>query len=95
MPQRKPVTISLPPPLESAVQKLAKKQHQSVSELVRAALRLYLDHTEREAALTRAFAYGRKRAKEVGVASEKQVQAIVDQLRHSRTMGIDASPRRR
>ena len=53
MPQRKPVTISLPPPLESAVQKLAKKQHQSVSELVRAALRLYLDHTEREAALHR------------------------------------------
>jgi Arc/MetJ-type ribon-helix-helix transcriptional regulator len=75
------------------VQNLAKKQHQSVSELVRAALRLYLDHTEREAALTRAFAYGRKRANQMGVASE--VQAIVDQPRHSPTMGLDAPPRRR
>ncbi len=95
MPQRKPVTISLPPPLESAVQKLAKRQHQTVSELVRSALRLYLDQTEREAALTRALTYGRKRAKQTGIKSEKQVQAIVDQLRHDRTMALDASPRRR
>ncbi len=95
MPQRKPVTISLPPPLESAVQKLARKHHQTVSELVRSALRLYLDHTEREAALTRALNYGRKRAKQVGITTEKQVQAIVDQLRHDRTVALDAPSRRR
>lgn len=85
MSPRKPVTISLPPPLESAVQKLARKRRQTVPELVRSALRLYLDHAEREAALTRALSYGRKRAKQVGVTTEKQVQAIVDRLRHDRS----------
>jgi len=95
MAQRKPVTVSLPPALEGQIQKLAKKQHQTVSELVRAALKLYLDQTEREAALTRALGYGRKRAKQMGITSEKQVQAIVDQLRQNRTTDLDAAPRRR
>jgi hypothetical protein len=30
----------------------------------------------------------------MGIKTEKQVQAIVDQLRHDRTMAVDASPRR-
>jgi len=43
------MTVSVPPNLESAVRKLAKRQHRTVSELVRHALRQYLGSAEREA----------------------------------------------
>ena len=63
MATRKPVTISLPPPLAKAVERLAKRQHQTTSELVRHALRRYLRDADSEAAWNRAVAYGRKKAK--------------------------------
>ena len=95
MAYRKPITVSVPPPLEEEVKSLARKQHQTVSELVRAALRLYLTQAERETAWKRARGYGRKKAKALGITTEAQLQAILDELRHNRESSIDASPARR
>jgi len=95
MAYRKPVTISLPPPLEEEVQKLARKQHQSVSELVRAALRLYLDRATQEAAWGRARAKGRQTAKRLGIRTEAQLQAILDELRHGSSVDAEGPARRR
>jgi Arc/MetJ-type ribon-helix-helix transcriptional regulator len=88
MAYRKPLSVSVPPPLEEAVKKLARKEHQTVSELVRAALRQYLSRAERQASFNRAMAYGKKRARTMGIRSEAQLQAILDELRH----GKDSSP---
>jgi len=95
MAYRKPVTVSLPPPLEEEVQKLARKQHQTVSELVRAALRLYLDRTAQEAAWSRARGKGRQSAKRLGVRTQGQLQAILDELRHGSLLDAEAPARRR
>ena len=95
MATRRAKTVSLPPALEERVERLAKKHHQSFSELTRAALRLYLDQAERDAALKRAFVYGNRRAKQVGRVSEEEVQGIIDKMRHQQTMALNASTRRR
>jgi len=83
---RKSVTISLPTPLLKDVERLAKKQHQTISELVRQALRRYLTATEEGAAAwKRARAYGAKKAKALGAqtlryqvrAGDKDFRAIL------------------
>lgn len=90
MAQRKVLPVSLPPALDTEVKKLARRQHQSVSELVRAALRLYLDQAEREAAFKRALAFGKSRAKAMGIRSETQLQRILDELRHGKESSRNA-----
>ena len=61
MPYRKPVSVSLPPPLHAAVARRAKRQHQTTSELVREALRRYLeDRTIEETLWKDLRAYGAK-----------------------------------
>jgi Arc/MetJ-type ribon-helix-helix transcriptional regulator len=89
------MTISVPPPLAKKVKTLAKQQHQSTSELVREALRRYLTDAEREAAWRRIQAYGAGKAKKLGVRSEKQLQAILDELRHDDKPARDGKSRRR
>lgn len=84
MAQRRVLPVSLPPTLDEQVKKLARRQHQTVSELVRAALRQYLDQAERDAAFKRTLAYGRKRAKAMGIRSTTQLQAILDEFRHGK-----------
>ena len=95
MAYRKAMSVSVPPPLAKEVEHLAKRQHQSVSELVRAALRQYLDVVEQEAAWKRARAYGQRRARTLGIRTERQLQAILDELRHGREPVGDESARRR
>lgn len=95
MAYRKAMSVSVPPPLAKEVEHLAKRQHQSVSELVRAALRQYLDTAEQEAAWKRARTYGKQRAKTLGIRTERQLQAILDELRHEREPVRDAGARRR
>jgi Arc/MetJ-type ribon-helix-helix transcriptional regulator len=91
MAQRKVLPVSLPPALDTEVKKLARRQHQTVSELVRAALRLYLDQVERDAAFKRALAFGKTRAKAMGVRSQAQLQGILDELRHGKDSAKNAS----
>ena len=92
---RKSMSVSVPPPLAKEVEHLARRQHQSVSELVRAALRQYLDAAEQEAAWKRARTYGQRRARTLSIRTERQLQAILDELRHGRGPVRDASARRR
>jgi Arc/MetJ-type ribon-helix-helix transcriptional regulator len=93
---RKPVTISLPPPLLKDVERLAKKQHQTTSELVREALRRYLsDASERAAAWKRARAYGAKRAKTLGLHSEEDVYRLIDEFGYGAATPPVAASRRR
>jgi len=93
---RNPVTISLPPPLLKDVERLAKKQHQTTSELVREALRYYLTDTEeRAAAWKRARAYGAKKARSLGLRTEEDVYRLLDELRHGAAPSPVAASRRR
>jgi metal-responsive CopG/Arc/MetJ family transcriptional regulator len=95
---RKAVTISLPPPLAKAVERLAKKQHQTTSELVRAALRRYIDEADTAAAWQRAVAYGRRKAKALGLrnddALETLITDIVNEYRHGTRSTRAAASRR-
>ncbi len=57
MSSRKLVTISLPPPLLKKAERIAKEENRSKSELLREALRLYVETRDlrKEAARTRLF----------------------------------------
>ena len=92
MAYRKPASISLPPPPLKEVQRLAKRQHQTTSELVRAALRRYVDQNN---AWREALAYGRKKAKEQGIRSEEDVYRIMDEIRHGLSSSRYAASGRR
>lgn len=95
MATREPVSVSIPPPLVEQMRKMAKKHHQPTSELVRAAIRMYLDNVEQEAALEPALAYGRRRARQIGRLDEDQVQALPPGNRTSATDCVldEVSPR--
>ena len=85
MAYRKPVSVSLPPPLDEKVTRLAQQRHQTKSEFVRAALTRFIrDEEEWEARWRRLRAYGTKMAKEMGISSEEQVYDIMYELRHGR-----------
>ena len=81
MAYRKAVTVSLPPPLLQDVERLAKKQHQTTSELVRAALHRYLEDRKTEQTLwKRLRAYGAKKAAALGARSPDEVEALVNRI---------------
>jgi hypothetical protein len=61
------------------VERFAEREHQTVSELVRAALRAYMRDTEmRRAEWKRAMAYGAAKRKEhFGTKTDEEVEQIV------------------
>jgi metal-responsive CopG/Arc/MetJ family transcriptional regulator len=97
MAYRKPVTVSLPPPLVKIVDRLAKQQHQTTSELVREALRRYIRDVEADTAWRRAVAYGRKKARALGVRTddelEETISDIVNEYRHGTRTAATAGRR--
>lgn len=72
----KSLTISIMPEFFDEIEKLAKEERRTKSELVREALRCYI--AERE--LKRLQIYGLKRAKNLGL-KEKDVQRLIDEDR--------------
>ena len=54
MGSRKLVTISLPPPLLEVSERIAREEHRSKSELLREALRLYVETRDARREATRA-----------------------------------------
>lgn len=81
MAYRKPVTISLPPPLLKQVEQRARKQHQTTSELVREALRRYLDDRKaEEAEWAKLRAYGTKKARELGLRTPDELEETINQI---------------
>lgn len=71
------VTVSLPPELAKKVDALARAGGRTRSELFRTAVLQYIDRLERWEQI---FAYGRKRAKELGT-SEKDVPRLLREHR--------------
>ena len=72
----KTVTLSLPPEMDKKISALMKKEGRTRSELLREALRRYMEEQEWKEILR----YGRMRAKEKGI-TEDQVEDIVDAYR--------------
>jgi len=72
----KTVTLSLPPEMDKKISALMKKEGRTRSELLREALRRYMEEQEWKETLK----YGRMRAKEKGI-TEDQVEDIVDAYR--------------
>ena len=79
--QTQTLNIALPKELVKKVDKVAKKEYRNRSELIREALRAYIDRLE---SWDNIFRAGTKAMKEMGVNSEKQVDEIVYEFRHGR-----------
>lgn len=72
----KTITLSLPPEMVDEIDELMKEEGKTRSELLREALRQYVEDREWREILK----YGRARAKEKGI-TEDQVEDIVDAYR--------------
>ena len=73
--------IALPVDLVKKADELAKKEYRNRSELIREALRVYI---ERKNSLDSIFAIGKKAAKRAGIRSEEEVNQIVSEYRHGK-----------
>jgi predicted transcriptional regulator len=78
----KTVSITLPPDLLAKAQELAQREHRTLSELFREALRRYMrtSDAEWEALLTRT----RDRGRAMGIAGEADVERLSDEYRRER-----------
>jgi CopG family transcriptional regulator / antitoxin EndoAI len=77
MRQSKVVTVSMPPRLLRDTEKLAKREQRTKSELMRDALRLYLD-LQSDKGFRRAL---RQRAATLHIESEDDIEHLVDEVR--------------
>jgi CopG family transcriptional regulator/antitoxin EndoAI len=71
-------SISLPPKLVKEAERAAKEENRTKSELIREALSRYLE----ERRFRKLQAYGAKRAKELGIVSEDDVNQLVREYRN-------------
>jgi CopG family transcriptional regulator/antitoxin EndoAI len=72
----KTITISLPPEMASQVEKVMKEEGRTKSELLREALRKYMEDREWKSI----FRYGERKAKELGIKPE-DVEDLIDEYR--------------
>jgi len=72
----KTISLSLPPEMVEKIKELMKKEGRTRSELMREALRRYVEEQEWREILR----YGRRKAKQMGI-TEDQVEDIVDEYR--------------
>jgi len=79
--QTQTLNISLPTQLVKKVDQVAKKEYRNRSELIRQALRTYL---ERRIAWDRIFEAGEKAAKKMGIKSEEEIDKIVYEFRRGK-----------
>ena len=77
----KTISITLPPDLLLKAQELAEREHRTMSELFREALRCYMQtDAQWKALLLRTRATGRAR----GIKSEEDVERLSDEYRHAK-----------
>jgi CopG family transcriptional regulator/antitoxin EndoAI len=74
---RKILTLSLPPQLLAKVERLAKQDNRNKSELLREALRRYLEEREWRDVLK----YAKKKSIQQGIFTEEDIEQIVDEVR--------------
>ena len=84
MPEQRTVTISIPPTLARAVDRLARKEGRTRSELFREAFRQYATRMER---WERVFELGRSAARRRGV-TEADADSVVKEARRARTGAV-------
>jgi predicted transcriptional regulator len=75
----KTLSITLPPAMLAQAEETARREHRTMSELIREALR----HYERRQWWDEINAYGRKTAEAAGVGSEEALVKAVHELRRS------------
>ncbi len=73
----KTLSITLPPEMLSRAERIARKEHRTMSELVREALRYY----ERREWWNEMNAYGGKSAASAGIETEEDVVKAVHEVR--------------
>jgi Arc/MetJ-type ribon-helix-helix transcriptional regulator len=79
----KTISITLPPELLAKAQETAEREHRTISELFREALRRYMNSDAQwEAVLSRTRAQG----KALGVSSEADVERLSDEYRRSKNL---------
>lgn len=77
----KTVSITLPPDLLTKAQELAEREHRTMSELFREALRRYMQQdTNWDALLKRT----RARGQELGITTEEDVERLTDEHRRAK-----------
>jgi CopG family transcriptional regulator/antitoxin EndoAI len=69
----KTITLSLPPEMADKIEELMKEEGRTRSELLREALRRYVEEQEWK----KIYRYGERKAKEKGI-TEDQVEDIID-----------------
>ena len=70
-------TVSIPPPLSKKALKVARQEYRTRSELIREALRRYLENR----ALNSIRAKISRRFKQMGVRTQEDIENLVDQGR--------------
>ena len=75
------VNIALPEDLVKKVDELAKKEYRNRSELIREALRSYIEDKEKWEQI---FKAGKETMKKMGIKSEEEVNKIVLDYRHGK-----------
>lgn len=81
--QTQTFNIALPKSLVKKADELAKKEYRNRSELIREALRVYLQDKDE---WQKIYAAGERAMKEMGIKSEEDVDKIVYEYRHGRKL---------
>lgn len=76
----KTLSITLPPEMLTRAERIARKEHRTMSELVREALRQY----ERNRWWEEVNAYGRRSAEKAGVQTEEDIVEAIRELRRNK-----------
>ena len=84
MPKTKVINMSLPLPLYEDLDKVAKKQEVSRSEILKRALRSYLREEERWQIIRK---WGEGQGKRLGIQTEKDIERIIDEVRNEEREG--------
>ena len=77
----KTISITLPPDLLVKAQSIARREHRTMSELFREALRRYISGDSRWESLLRRT---RAKGQALGIASEADVERLSDEYRRSK-----------
>lgn len=80
----KTLTVSLPPQVFEEVEKLAKEERKTKSELFRDMIRIYEDYLD-ERRWRRLRRLGRETAKKLNITSEEDIERLVHEARGIRS----------
>jgi predicted transcriptional regulator len=81
----KTLSVTLPPEMLTRAEQIAKKEHRTMSELVREALRQY----ERKSWWDEMNEYGRKTAETAGVKKEQDVVEAIHSMRQQKPSSLE------